>query len=101
MPASNKSLLADSRASAEVLKDSLVDLEANPAFQLVQDRLEDLLLQTQRLLVREEDTQSLRKQQGRAEAFEAAIDMRKALLAEIENTDWERVENDGSKRSSD
>src|SRR5712664_1649553 len=55
------------KATAEVLKDELVDMKDNHAYQLVLGRLEARHQRDLRLLVREADTRSLGKLQGRVE----------------------------------
>ena len=83
--------LLQDKATAETVKDELVDLKDNRAYQLVLARLEQLHSRDLRLLVRGEATQSLERLQGRVEAMEEAINMVPELLRQIEETDYERV----------
>jgi hypothetical protein len=77
------------KATAEVLKDELVDLQGNRAYLLVQARLEQLVLQSQRLLEAEVDLPSLRLSQGELKGLRSARGMVQTLLDEIENTNYE------------
>ena len=74
------------KATAEVLKDELVDLKDNRAYLLVLARLEARLQRDLRLLVREADTRSLGKLQGRVEALEEAVNIVPEMLREIDET---------------
>lgn len=80
--------LPQDKASAETLKDSLVDLKDNQAYLLVMDRLDSLLSQAQRLLVQAETWQDASRFQGQVKAYEEAMGMVKTLLSEIENTQY-------------
>ena len=74
------------KATAEALKDELVDLKDNRAYQLVLARLEARRQRDLRLLVKEEDTLSLRKLQGRVEALEEALNIVPEMTREIDET---------------
>ena len=74
------------RATAEALKDELVDLKDNRAYQLVLARLEARRQRDLRLLVKEADTLSLRKLQGRVEALEETLNIVPEMLREINET---------------
>ncbi len=76
------------KATAEVLKDELVDLKDNRAYQLVLGRLEARLQRDQRLLVREADILSLGKLQGRVEALGEALSVVPEMLREINETNF-------------
>jgi len=78
------------REAAETVKDELVDLKDNRAYQLVMARVEDLLQQSRDKLEREQDVSLLSGLQGRAQAFRETLDMVKTLLREIENTDFDK-----------
>lgn len=76
------------KATAEALKDELVDLKDNRAYLLVQARLEARHSRDLRLLARAEDTQSLQKLQGRVEALEEAVNIVPEMIREIDETNF-------------
>jgi hypothetical protein len=85
--------VAGDRASAEVLKDSLVDLRDNPAYRLVQDRLEALLSQSRRRLETAGALPDFRYEQGMIAGLQIAVDMIPTLLLEVEQTNWEMIDH--------
>ena len=78
------------REAAETVKDELVDLRDNRAYQLVTGRIEDLLQQVRDQLERQQDVALLSALQGQAVAYRRSLDMVKELLKEIENTDFKK-----------
>lgn len=83
-----QSTLPRERAAALALRDSLVDLAENPAYQLLMARIEDLRLDDQRRLARESELPSLLRLQGRVGAEETVLSLRKDIMKEIDNTQF-------------
>lgn len=88
-----QSHLPRERQAALALKDSLVELADNPAYQFLMARIEDQLQGDRRLLERESEVQLLMRLQGRVGAEEAILSLRKDVMKEIDNTRFPEGEN--------
>lgn len=85
--------LASDKASAEVLKDSLKDLQETEGHKLVMARLEALLQRDLRLLEAERDPLSVRHLQGRIAAGREMVNLIPDLIRELNNTDYPESES--------
>jgi len=85
------------RETAETIKDELVDLRESRAYQLVMDRLEQLVSQDLRSLEKEESALSVRHLQGRVASARQVKDLITQMIHEIDNFDYakERALNSG------
>lgn len=88
--------LAPDKASAEVLKDSLLDLKDNKAYQLVVARLDFLLQRDLRLLEAELDPLLLRHLQGRVKGMREAMGVVDDIVRELNNTDFTLESSSGT-----
>lgn len=88
-----QSHLPRERQAALALKDSLVELADNPAYQFLMARIEDQLQGDRRLLERESEVPLLMRLQGRVGAEEAILALRKDVMKEIDNTRFPEGEN--------
>lgn len=81
-----QSHLPREQQAALALRDSLVELGENPAYQFLLARIEDLLQDDQRRLARESELPSLLRLQGRVSVEEAILSLRKDVMKQIDNT---------------
>ena len=77
-------VLAPDKFSAEVLKDSLVDLQAQEGWQVVQERLRDLEDLSRRRLEQEVQPHLLFQLQGELRGYKSARGVVKELLRELQ-----------------
>ena len=79
--------------AALALRDSLVELAESPAFQFLMARIEDQRQDDLRRLARESELAPLLRLQGRVDRAESVLSMRKDVMKEIDNTQFEGSEN--------